>query len=74
LFLFGHLKNRLQGQQFASADELLSRVREILDEISVDSLEAVFREWINRLDRCIAALQQTESTWNEENNGSLSDS
>jgi hypothetical protein len=34
-------------------------------------LEVVFREWINRLDRCIV-LQQMESTWNEVNNGSLS--
>jgi hypothetical protein len=39
-FLFGHLKNRLQGQQFGSVNELLSRVREILDEISVDTLKA----------------------------------
>jgi hypothetical protein len=30
-------------------------VREILGEISVDTLEAIFREWIGRLDRCIAA-------------------
>jgi hypothetical protein len=71
-FLFGHLKNRLQGQQFGSADEYLSEVREILDEISVDAVEAVFREWINGLDRCIAAFQQTENTWNEVNNDPLS--
>jgi hypothetical protein len=29
-------------------------------------------EWINKLDRCIAALQQIESTWKEVNNGPLS--
>jgi hypothetical protein len=45
---------------------------EIVDEISVDTLEAVFRKWINRSDRCIHALQQMESTWNEVNNGPLS--
>jgi hypothetical protein len=60
--LFGHLKNRLQGQQFGSAYELLSGIRKILEEISIDTLEAVFREWTNRLERCIehcsmAALQ-----------------
>jgi hypothetical protein len=70
--LFGNLKNRLQGQQFGSAYELLSGVRNSLDEISVETLEVIFREWINRLDRCIASLQQMESTWNEVNNGSLS--
>jgi hypothetical protein len=67
--LLGYLKNRLQGQQFGPADELLSGVREILEEISADTVEAVFWRWINRLDGCSAALQQMESTWNEVNNG-----
>jgi hypothetical protein len=62
----------IQGQQFGFADELLSRVREILDEASVDTLEAVFREWINRLHPFLAAWQQMERTWNEANNGPLS--
>jgi hypothetical protein len=34
----------IQGQQFGSSYELLSGVRKILDEISVDILEAVFPE------------------------------
>jgi hypothetical protein len=33
----------------------VSGVREIIDEISVDTSEAVFRECINKLDRGIAA-------------------
>jgi hypothetical protein len=70
-FLFGHFKNRLQGQQFRSAYEFLSRIRKILDEISVDTLEVAFQAWINRLDRWIAVLLQMESTWNEVNNGAL---
>jgi predicted TIM-barrel fold metal-dependent hydrolase len=45
VFLFGCLKARLQGQQFGSAYELFSGVREILHEISIDTLEAMFREW-----------------------------
>jgi hypothetical protein len=69
--LFGHLKNCLQGHQYGSADEFLSGVREIPDEISADTLEAVFRVRINGLDRGIAALQHMESTWNEVNNGPL---
>jgi hypothetical protein len=44
LFLVGHLKNHLQGQQFRFACELLSGVRKILDKISVGTLEVVFRE------------------------------
>jgi hypothetical protein len=43
-FLFGHLKNHLQRQQFGSADEFLSGIRKVLDEISVDILEVIFRK------------------------------
>jgi hypothetical protein len=71
-FLFGHLKNNLQGKQFGSVDELLLRVGEILEEISVYTLETVFREWTNRLDRCFSASQQMERTWNDVNKGPLS--
>jgi hypothetical protein len=53
--LFEDLKNRLQGQQLGSADEFLSKVLEILDEINVDTLEAAFRERLKRLERCIVA-------------------
>jgi hypothetical protein len=70
-FFFGHLKDSLQARQFGSADHLLSAVRKILDEISVHTLEKGFREYINRLDQYIAALQQMESMWNEVNNGPL---
>jgi hypothetical protein len=40
----------IQGEQFGSADKLLSGVRKVLDEISIDTLEAIFQKWINRLD------------------------
>jgi hypothetical protein len=68
---FGHLRKRLQRQEFGSADELLSEVREILDEISADTLEAVFWEWIKRWERCIVA---NGNPWNKVTNGPLSDS
>jgi hypothetical protein len=59
-FLFGRLKNGLQGMEFGPADELLSRVRKNLGEITVDSLEAVSgSEWITDWTD---ALEQTEST------------
>jgi hypothetical protein len=72
--LFGHLKNRLQGQEFGFANELLLGVRKLLGEISFDTLEAVLPESVNRLDRCTAALEQMESMWKEAKNGPLSDS
>jgi hypothetical protein len=71
-FLLRHLKNRLQGQQVGSAYELLSGFQDIPAEIIVDTLEAVVREWINRLDRCIAVLQQMESICNDVNTHLLS--
>jgi hypothetical protein len=52
--LFENLKNRLQGQEFGSADEFLLGVRKILDEISVGTWEKVFRERIDKSERCIA--------------------
>jgi hypothetical protein len=48
-FLVCASQNRLEAQQFGSADEHLSGVRDVLEEVSVDNLEAVFREWINIL-------------------------
>jgi hypothetical protein len=55
-FLFGPLKNRLQGQKFGSADELLLGVQEILDEISAGTLEVVFgsgsTDWTDALLHC----------------------
>jgi hypothetical protein len=62
LFLVWVSQNRFQGHQSGSADEILSGVRKIRDEISVDTLEAVFWEWINKSDRCIAALHHC-SNW-----------
>jgi hypothetical protein len=47
-FFFGLLKTRLQERkQFRAANEILSGVRKILDEISANTLEAVFRERVD---------------------------
>jgi hypothetical protein len=48
----------IQEQQFGRAVGLLSGVSKILDEISVQTLEDVSREWINRLNQCIAANRE----------------
>jgi hypothetical protein len=43
-FLFRHLKNLLQGRQFGSTDKRCSGVRQILNEMRINTLEVVFRE------------------------------
>jgi transposase len=45
-FLFGHVKNRLQGIVSQSQDELLAGIREVLDEITVETLERAFEYWM----------------------------
>jgi hypothetical protein len=52
-YLFGKLKMALMGGAFADDDELLQGVTEELNGISREELEAVFEEWLRRLDRCI---------------------
>jgi histone-lysine N-methyltransferase SETMAR len=51
-YLFGKLKMALIGAAFAD-NELLQGVMEVLNEISREELEAVFEEWLLRLDRRI---------------------
>jgi hypothetical protein len=51
--LFGTLKTVLIGAAFADNDELLQGVMEVLNGISREDLEAVFEEWLLRLDRRI---------------------
>jgi hypothetical protein len=52
-YLFGKLKMVLMGAPFADGDELLQGVMKVLNGISREELEAVFPEWLLRLDRCI---------------------
>ena len=54
-YLFGYLKNKMKGESFPSADDLLQRVLQILNNISTDTLKKVFDEWLDRLQRCINA-------------------
>jgi hypothetical protein len=48
-FLFGYANDRLQGIVFASREELLAGINEILDEIPPRTLPRVFEDWIERL-------------------------
>jgi transposase len=48
-FLFGYVKNRLQGIVFASREELLAGISQVLDDIPPEALPRVFEHWIERL-------------------------
>jgi histone-lysine N-methyltransferase SETMAR len=52
-FLFGYMKRKLIGYRAESESELLVRIRVILAEIPRPVLNAVFLEWMNRLQKCI---------------------
>jgi hypothetical protein len=52
-WLFGYLKEVLQGSSFHEPDELLFALQEILREVDHSTLDAVFQEWMIRLQKCI---------------------
>jgi hypothetical protein len=52
-YLFGKVKNLLTGKKFASADEILDEICQILAAIGREELNAVFDNWERRLQRCI---------------------
>jgi hypothetical protein len=52
-FLFGAPKGQLSGRTFESPDELVEAIREIASTIPWTTLETVFLEWEERLERCI---------------------
>jgi histone-lysine N-methyltransferase SETMAR len=56
-FLFGHLKQCLQGKIFQSQEELLTGIMKELPDINSETLESVFAHWMERLE------------WVSENNG-----
>ena len=52
-FLFGYLKDSLNGSNFGDDDELLDTVEEILNSISEETLKKVNEDWIRRLRQWI---------------------
>jgi len=52
-FLFGLLKNKLEGLSFDNDDELQEKTIKILKEIPREIFEESFEEWISRLKKCI---------------------
>jgi hypothetical protein len=51
--LFGYVKRKLMGYHAESPSELLNRIRVILSEIPRETLNAVFLESMERLQKCI---------------------
>jgi hypothetical protein len=51
-FLFGYVKEKLMGCRVETASELV-RFQVILAEISRETLNAAFREWMERLEKCV---------------------
>jgi hypothetical protein len=52
-FLFGYVKEKLMGHRAETPSELLFRVRVILAEIPRETLNAVFLEWMERLQKYV---------------------
>jgi hypothetical protein len=53
LFLFGYVKGKLMGYRAETLSKLLARIRVILAEIPPEILNAVFLEWMERLQKCV---------------------
>jgi histone-lysine N-methyltransferase SETMAR len=54
-YLFGKVKRELIGREIPEDRDLLEAVIEILNGISTDELQRVFRSWIERVEKVIAA-------------------
>jgi hypothetical protein len=52
-FLFGYAKGKLMRYRAETPSELLVRIRVILAEIPRETLNAVFLEWMGRLQKCV---------------------
>jgi hypothetical protein len=53
LFLFGWLKIQLKRREYNREDELIEVVDEILTSLSIEMIEMVLVDWINRLQHLI---------------------
>jgi histone-lysine N-methyltransferase SETMAR len=53
VFLFGHLKQHLEGKHFTTEDQMIAAVREVFDKIPLQMSQNVMENWQYRLRRCI---------------------
>jgi hypothetical protein len=47
-FLFGYGKGKLVGKQYETPDDLVSEVRNTIEDIHLDGLKSVFESWKGR--------------------------
>jgi hypothetical protein len=52
-FLLGYVKGKLMGYRAEISSDLLVRIRVILAEIPRETLNAVFFEWTEQLQKCM---------------------
>jgi histone-lysine N-methyltransferase SETMAR len=52
-FLFGYVKGKLMEYRAETPSELLGGIRVILAEIPRETLNVVFLEWMERLQKCV---------------------
>jgi hypothetical protein len=52
-FLFGYVKGKLMEYRAETPSEFLVHIRVILAEIPRETLDAVFLEWMERLQKCV---------------------
>jgi hypothetical protein len=50
---FGWLKTQLERREYNGEDQLYETVDEILTGLSIEKIETVFVDWMNRLQRLI---------------------
>jgi hypothetical protein len=48
-FLFGRLKHQLEGIEFPSEEALLAAIQQVLSDLTVDTLKAVFANWVEQM-------------------------
>jgi hypothetical protein len=52
-FLFGNLKQHLEGKHFTREDQVIAAVMEVFDKISLQTFQNMMDDWQYRLRRCI---------------------
>jgi hypothetical protein len=51
-FLFGYIKGKVVGKQYETLEDLVSKVKNIIEDIRPDVLKSVFESWKGRLLDC----------------------
>jgi hypothetical protein len=59
LFLFGHLKHKLHGCSYDSANEIFAGFMDLMENLEKSFLQCIFDEWISRLHLVVDAGAQS---------------